>query len=112
MIVTDGTTLYVSCRYALLAACMMHEEGYYSTKSLAFRNNNPGNLEVPDSGGQFQHYGTKLQGYEALVKDIQANAGTTLRAFIAKYAPPDENNTSLYLQVVSVLSQIGEDELL
>jgi hypothetical protein len=53
-----------------------------------------------------------VNGFIALVWDIEANRGKTLRAFIAKYAPPNENNTSLYLQVVSTLSGIGEDEIL
>jgi len=97
-------------RSYLLAACMAHMEGYYSTNTLAFKNNNPGNIEKP--GGGFQVYPSKVNGFIALVWDIEANRGKTLRAFIAKYAPPNENNTSLYLQVVSTLSGIGEDEIL
>jgi hypothetical protein len=50
--------------------------------------------------------------FEALVADIAANTGKPLGAFIAKYAPPSENETSEYLQVVSTLSGIGPDELL
>ena len=97
-------------RYALLAACMMHMEGYYSTKSTAFRNHNPGNIE--HTGGAMRVYGTALEGFQALVDDIVMNAGKKLADFIAKYAPPNENNTSLYLQVVSTLSGIGEGEIL
>lgn len=97
-------------RYHLLAACMMHEEGYYSTKSLAFRNHNPGNIE--SKPGVYKVYPTIILGYSSLVGDIIANVGKPLRAFIAKYAPPNENNTSLYLQVVSTLSGIGPDEIL
>jgi hypothetical protein len=97
-------------RYALLAACMMHMEGFYSTATLAFKNHNPGNIEAP--GGKFIVYASALAGFEALVSDIAANAGKTLSAFIAKYAPPNENNTSLYLQVVSTLSGIGVNDVL
>jgi hypothetical protein len=97
-------------RATLLAACMMQMEGYYSTKSLAFRNCNPGNIENPD--GTMRKWGDPLGGYSALVRDIQVNEGKPLNVFIAKYAPPNENNTSLYLEVVSTLSGIGKDELL
>lgn len=97
-------------RYALLAAAMSHVEGYYSTNTLAFKNRNPGNIEKP--GGGFVVYPSALAGFEALVADIAANAGKTLAAFIAKYAPPNENNTSAYLQVVSKLSGIGVNDVL
>ena len=97
-------------RWHLLAACMMHMEGYYSTKSLAFKNCNPGNIEQP--AGAYQVYAAPLDSYQALVFDIAANQGKTLREFISKYAPSTENNTSLYLDVVSTLSGIGKDETL
>lgn len=97
-------------RFALLAACMMHVEGFYSTESRAFRNHNPGNIEHAD--GTMRVYGSPVEGFEALVADIAANTGKPLGAFIAKYAPPSENETSEYLQVVSTLSGIGPDELL
>lgn len=97
-------------RYNFIAACMMHVEGYYSIKSIAFRNNNPGNIE--DHPGHYAVYATKLQGYEALVNDIIANKGKTLRQFISKYAPPNENDTNSYMSIVSTLSQVGLDEVL
>ena len=88
----------------------MHVEGFYSTNSRAFRNKNEGNIENPD--GTMKVFPTLLDGFVALVDDIAANRGKTLSAFIAKYAPPNENNTSMYLQVVSQLSGIGEQEIL
>ena len=97
-------------RYTLLAACMAHVEGYYSTKSLAYRNFNPGNIE--DGHGHFVKYPTQLAGWTALVNDIAANHGKTLAQFLAKYAPPVENDTNMYTQVVSSLSGIGVDEAL
>jgi len=97
-------------RYCLLAACMMHMEGYYSVESKAFRNRNPGNIE--HAGGTMMEFPTAQAGFAALVADIAANAGTTLRAFIAKYAPPSENNTSEYLRVVGTLSGMAVDEVL
>lgn len=97
-------------RYHLLAACMMHMEGYYGTHNLAFRNHNPGNLELPT--GQKEVFPDALSGYTALVLDIEANIGKPLGAFISKYAPPSENDSAEYLAVVSKLSGIGPDEVL
>lgn len=77
---------------------------------MSFRNRNEGNIENPD--GTMKVFPTLLDGFIALVDDIQANAGKTLSSFIAKYAPPIENNTSMYLEVVSKLSGIGEQEIL
>jgi len=103
-------------RYCLLAACMMHMEGYYDTNNRAFRNKNPGNIEnlprVQATEGTYIVFPTALRGYCALVTDIGANAGKPLHAFIAKYAPPNENDTSEYLQVVCTLSEMEPDELL
>ncbi len=82
----------VDSRYALIAACMMHVEGYYSIRSEAWRNNNPGNIEHPN--GTMIHYDTKLEGFEALCDDIAANKGKALSKFIAKYAPPTETDNS------------------
>ena len=97
-------------RYTLLAACMMHVEGFYSINSLAFKNCNPGNIENPD--GTMRKWDDVLGGYSALIRDIQVNAGCKLCDFLAKYAPLNENNTSMYLEVVSHLSGIGKDEIL
>jgi len=96
-------------RFHLLAACMMHMEGAYSTETIAWKNCNPGNLE--GKPGEYRVYPSRIAGYKALIEDIAANEGKlTVRQFIAKYAPPNENNTSLYLDVVTTLSGIGKDE--
>jgi hypothetical protein len=95
-------------RYALLAACMAHVEGYYSVKSLAFQRNNPGNIDIHEN----RSYPTKVAGFMALHDDILANAGKTLAQFIEKYAPPSENDSVFYLHEVSTLSGIGPDEVL
>lgn len=110
--------MLVESRYALIAACMAHVEGYYSSVSRSFRNNNPGNIE--DYKGNtylvvdkpFIKYPTKLIGFEELVRDIGLNAGVTIKAFIAKYAPPNENNTSTYLEEVCLLSGELPDNIL
>lgn len=104
----------INARYALLAACMMHVEGAFSTASQAFKHKNPGNIMLfhQDGTREERTYATYQDGFDALVEDIAANAGKTLTAFLSKYAPPNENNTSLYLQVVSDLSGIKPGEII
>jgi len=109
--------MLIDSRHALIAACMMHVEGFYSTESRAFHNCNPGNIEEYDgcpfpSEGPFIKYPTILVGFEGLLNDIQINVGKTISSFIAKYAPPNENNTSLYLQIVCTLSGEKPDNIL
>jgi len=79
---------------------------------LARVNNNPGNLRyVGQAGasqgeGGFARFPTPEAGYQALISQIQLDAsrGLTLEKFINKYAPPIENDTSLYLrQMVSAV---------
>jgi len=95
-------------RYALIAAVMWHVEGSFSTKSQGFSNKNPGNIE--HANGTMRVYSKIQDGFDDLVRDIELNAGKPLNSFIAKYAPPTENNTSLYLQVVSTLTGIAPTE--
>lgn len=74
--------------------------------TLAARNNNPGNLKfVGQAGatmgeGGFAKFDSPDAGYQALQQQIQLDAsrGLTLGQFVNKYAPPSENNTSLYIQ--------------
>lgn len=86
----------------LVAAAMAHVEGFYSTKSLAYRHKNPGNLRhhPPD----YDTYPTIERGWWALVEDILANAHLSLGAFLSKYAPNTENDTSAYVRDVCVLT--------
>lgn len=86
-------------------------EGYYPpgtpgypTGSLAYRNNNPGNIRyvtyyanhfgaVPGDGG-YARFPTYAIGYEALKHQItlDANRGLTIRQMMAKYAPASDGN--------------------
>lgn len=74
--------------------------------NLARQNNNPGNLRYvgqpgaqPGAGG-FARFSTPQAGIAALKAQIalDASRGHTLASFINKYAPPSENNTTLYIQ--------------
>src|SRR5437016_7116639 len=75
-------------------------------QTLAEQNNNPGNLRfagqrgaTPGSGG-FSRFDTVEQGYQALQDQIKLDSGRghTLASYISKYAPPSENDTSVYIQ--------------
>lgn len=94
----------------LIAAAIAHMEGFYSVKSLAHRNSNPGNIEHPDGG--FVVYPDPSVGWAALVADITANGGKTLRSFITRYAPPSENDTATYIQTVAAICGCSPDVLL
>lgn len=79
---------------------------------LAFVNNNPGNLKfVGQAGavkgeGGFAKFSSPEAGLAALKRQIQLDStrGLTLEGFIRKYAPPSENDTSLYLSQVTQMT--------
>jgi hypothetical protein len=79
------------------------------SSTLAYVNNNPGNLRfvgqagaVPGRGG-FAKFESPEAGYQALKNQIQirVNQGKTLASFIGQYAPPSENDTNGYINIVS-----------
>lgn len=84
-------------------------QGAGGQPQLAYRNNNPGNLRYAGQAGatqgdsNFARFQTPEQGYQALINQIQLDQrkGMPLGAFIAKYAPPEENDTSAYVQHVA-----------
>lgn len=73
---------------------------------LAKANNNPGNLRfagqpgATQGEGGFARFPSPQAGYEALKRQIALDAGRghTLEGFIKKYAPPNENDTDLYIE--------------
>jgi hypothetical protein len=79
------------------------------SNQLAAQNNNPGNLRfagqsgaAPGAGG-FAQFSSPEAGYQALIHQVQLDAGRgeTLAQYIAKYAPPSENDTALYIRQAS-----------
>lgn len=88
---------------------------YIPSGSLADRNNNPGNLRfVGQTGatmgeGGFAKFASAEDGFQALINQVQLDQsrGLTLQQFIAKYAPPTENDTSLY--VTQMAQWLGVD---
>lgn len=80
--------------------------GQPGIQQLAFKNNNPGNLEfrnqpgaVVGEDGRFAKFTTPEAGFHALVANIDANklSPISLGGYIAKYAPPGENDTKAYI---------------
>ena len=82
-----------------LAAAIQKMEGYYPG-SLAYTNNNPGNLVYNGQAGAtkscssngycYAKFSTYDDGYQALLNQIQGQAakGQDLQQFIWQYAPP------------------------
>jgi len=83
--------------------------------SLAWRNNNPGNMRLskePKYYGalsrdekRFLQFSTEKDGFDALLVYIKTWKNASLEKFINQYAPPNENNTSGYLEKVSIALQ-------
>lgn len=73
--------------------------------TLAFRNNNPGNLRfagqegAEEGEGGFAKFKDPEAGFGALKRQVELDAGRghTLDSFINKYAPPVENDTQRYI---------------
>jgi hypothetical protein len=95
---------------SLLADAITFHEGW-AVGSASYNNLNPGNLVFDhqagaiDSGDEhhFAKFETFYAGQTALVNDIAAkiDAGlTSVQAIIDRYAPPEENDTSSYVDVV------------
>lgn len=124
-----------------LAATVQRVEGYYPpgtpnypTGSLAYRNNNPGNLRfVGQPGasmgeGNYAKFPSYSAGYQALLNQIQRQAapgyrspatgqvypnGQNLSEFINTYAPAaDSNNPSAYLATLVQSTGYPADTLL
>jgi len=87
----------------------------------AVRNNNPGNLEYRDwqdafgalgSDSRFAVFRTREDGIRAhayLLFEKPKYRNLTLREAIAKYAPPNENNTAAYQNAVAAASGVSLD---
>lgn len=105
-----------------LASAIQTQEGYYPG-SVAYRNNNPGNLVYagqagasPGVGG-FASFPSYSLGYQALQNqivldatrgtDVTGNPTTTVSQLLTSWAPPGQNDTAAY--IASVTSQTGYD---
>lgn len=94
-------------------------------KVRGLRNNNPGNLihtSIPWQGklqnstdSRFEQFLTLGFGIRAMLKDLihDINSGeNTITKLIHQYAPPSENNTSAYIESVSMSTGIAPNAVL
>lgn len=94
----------------------------YANYSLGIRNNNPGNIRPGDNwvgmvgtNKNFVVFKDIHHGLRALAVDVsnKINKGyDTINKLISRYAPPIENDTKRYVQVVTAATGIGPDEKL
>ena len=105
-----------------IAQAIQTQEGYYPG-SLAYQNNNPGNLVyagqpgASQGAGGFASFSSYTLGYQALLNqinldatrgtDVNGNPTTTVGQLIASWAPSSDpaNNTPAY--IASVAGQTG-----
>lgn len=105
-----------------IASAIQTQEGWYPG-SVAYRNNNPGNLRyvgqpgASAGAGGFADFDSYADGLSALKSqitldatrgtDASGNPTTTISQLITSWAPPSENDTASY--IASVTSQTGFD---
>lgn len=88
--------------------------------TLAFKNNNPGNLKFANQPGAvvgeigFASFESPLAGYQALLRQIALDArrGHSLSSFLNKYAPPSENKTADYLDFMKARLDAKDTDML
>lgn len=91
-----------------LLHAIARQEGFYVAGTRAARNNNPGNLEAgkfavahgaTGSDGRFAIFPSAEAGFAALKALLESPGyvGLTVAETIAKFAPPNENNTEAYI---------------
>ena len=90
-----------------------------------FKNNNPGNIrlnpyiqwegQIDGNDPSFVKFKTMAFGIRALMKlliNYQKRGYNTISKIINRYAPPTENNTSNYIQIISQKMGISKDSIL
>lgn len=105
-----------------------NEQTQFNDMSLprGYRNNNPLNIRksaanawkgkvVPGTDSAFEQFITMAYGYRAalyLLRKYIGQGNNTIRKIIGKWAPPSENNTTAYINNVTLRSGIGADTVL
>lgn len=102
-----------------LANAIAVQEGFFLAGTRATRNNNPGNLRAaagsnPKDAGGFVVFRSAEEGWAALRRQIglDADRGLSLGEFIAKFAPPFENDTAGYTRNVATRLGVSAHSLL
>jgi hypothetical protein len=97
-----------------IAQAIQQQEGYYPG-SLAYTNNNPGNLiyagqsgAVPGSGG-FAKFPDYTTGYQALLNQIQlyASRGMTIQDMMNVYAPAGQGSNDPTVYAMAIANAVG-----
>lgn len=106
---------------ATVAQTIQKVEGYYPG-TLAYTNNNPGNLifvgqaGATQGAGGFAAFPSYDAGYQALLNQIQnySNRGLTIQQMMDIYAPATQagNNPTLYAQTIATSLGVTPDTLL
>lgn len=93
-------------------------------KPRGLRNNNPGNIRInndlfqgevkPSSDKEFKQFETMAYGYRAIFRILKNYHNNykldTIRKMISRWAPPKENHTEKYIQIVSAYAGIPADD--
>jgi hypothetical protein len=116
MLIGLGTTS--SPNAAIIANTIQQVEGYYPG-SLAYTNNNPGNLifvgqaGATQGAGGFASFPSYDAGYQALLNQIQnyANRGLTIDQMMNLYAPAGQgsNNPTAYANTIAGALGVSTD---
>ena len=113
----------------LLACAIATQEGYFSSNPTVTprARNNPGDLRfasqigastpgwkspgTPDSPAPIATFDTAAAGVTALFRQVwlQVAKGQTVRQVISQWAPPNQNNTSVYLENVLAWTGLPPD---
>lgn len=96
------------------AQAIQTQEGYYPG-SLAYQNNNPGNLiytgqaNATLGAGGFADFDTYADGYQALMNTIQtyANQGASISSMMAAYAPAGQGSNDPTAYANTIASALG-----
>ncbi|EPY2885294.1 lytic transglycosylase domain-containing protein [Salmonella enterica subsp. enterica serovar Ouakam] len=87
-------------------------------KTLADKNNNPGNIRGSSGLGGFSGYSSEQEGWEAMSNQLMRyfNGQTTgrklrtVKDIISTWAPPSENDTGSYIKQVSDYMGVGAND--
>lgn len=89
-----------------------------SGRTLADKNNNPGNIRGRNGLGGFSGYTTEQEGWDAMSNQLMRyfngqTTGKKLRTvsdIISTWAPPSENDTASYIKQVAGFVGVGENQ--
>lgn len=105
-----------------LLEAMARQEGFYLQGSRPKRNNNPGDLEdgkfarahgAAGTDGRYAIFPDVVTGFAAMrALLLSAYSGMTVEAALNKYAPPVENQTSVYLAHVCQWANVQPTDII